>query len=208
MSARDPIGGFQWEHVYHTMHALDVSLMTVRTRHRFDLLAIRRERFFERRVDWTGSGIEKDPQILSGKDALGHSRHQLHGPVIRDGITRIMLIDLGRRLEPGDREVVEIEHTFIDVERTLKPFLGAFAREGTKTVTLSLILPDKFVGTVRSEKHPPDSKLPISQEFVQPEVCMLDGIPYRQYVLKEPDAQPGSNYRLSWNAKSNEQVAR
>ena len=102
-------------HAEHQLEVMDRQCMTIRTRHKLTLEARRTSRFFQRPYTWTGSGIEKDPEIISGSDDLGHATHRLHGPIIRSGTKRIFIIDLGREYQSGETVEVEFKQTLLDL---------------------------------------------------------------------------------------------
>ncbi|TDO14928.1 hypothetical protein EV580_3066 [Mycobacterium sp. BK086] len=188
---------FEYLSVAHEMLVVDESSMTIITNHTVHVRALRAERFFERIYCWTGSGVEKDPKVLSKLDDLGHV-HKLHGPVIRNGSERIYLIDLGRRLAEGEEEIIEFEHTFVDVGRTFVPFLGHRAKPGLRDLQLRVLLPDKDRRSVRKECWREGSQHPYQIEMADPSPCERNGVTYHAYEFRRDRPEPGDRYRLTW----------
>lgn len=129
--------------VSHTYEVVDARWMAVRTRHKFVLEAIHPNRLFLREYTWANEfGIEKRPVILSGKTQSGIASHRIQGPVIiGEQGSRIAVIDLGRTVDPGERETVEIEHFFVRVDPGADGFVGELAKDGCNSVELTAILP-------------------------------------------------------------------
>jgi hypothetical protein len=180
------------------MLIVEPSSRTIRTWHEFKIRACRRERFFERQFTFSGGGIEKEPVITSGVDELGHARHKLHGPVIREGKERLMLVDLGRWLEPEEVEVVQIEHTFIDPEGRFEPFLGAFVKPECQRISIEVLLPNIDHLAVRAEECPPESALPRSRHVLGSRSEVVDGISYELFEKTWVNPEAGTNVRISW----------
>ncbi len=187
--------------VQHELQVYDRSLMTMRSEHILHLRARRPSRFFERTFSWSGTGIEKDPKVRSGKDALGHATHRLHGPLVRNGEERIYLIDLGRRLKPGEEEIVEVEQWFIDAGRTFQPFLGHTARIGCEGIDLRVRLPDSLKAQVHEERRRPGVHMPYRREPLLP-MDRPGNHGYHDYKVNVSDPEPGVNMRIAWRVES------
>lgn len=152
-------------------------------------------RFFEKRYTFTGAGIEKTPIIASGRDPLGHARHRLHGPVIYEGDRRILLVDLGRDVALGDRELLEIKQTFIDTTGTFEAFLGRIVPSAPQLVPEKLVLEVQLHRTmkrnVRWEVRRVEASTPSSSESLTGQ----DG----RYIWNVPNIEQDHDYRIDWS---------
>jgi hypothetical protein len=95
----------------HLFEVLDDSCTTFRSEHQYEIRAELRGRFFQRRFMWTGSDDDEQPALESTYDMWGYPMHKIHGPVIREGVWRIVLVDLGRTLEIGDGDNLHFHHS-------------------------------------------------------------------------------------------------
>lgn len=196
---RSALGGFAHERVLHALEFVDDDLRTVRNLAKFDLAATRDERFFRRKYTWSGSGIEKPPQVLSGRDNLGHAHHRLHGPIIREGVERVYLVDLGREFRKGEQVSLVLQQTFIDVDGTLEPFLACMAREGSKELRLQVSFPAGMHLKVKAQKHPGGSSVPTEAIYIEAEQEKKEGGLRAVYRHREVDPSPGTNFKLTWH---------
>ncbi|WP_139327535.1 hypothetical protein [Microbacterium sp. RURRCA19A] len=193
--------------VTHTFVALDQSSSTVRTEHSFELEAKRPDRFYIREYSWVSKeGIEKPPVIHSGSEDNGVKSHRLHGPVLEGAeAERIAVIDLGRLIGQGEREVVNIEHFFVSTRPENPGFVGHLATEGCEQITLRAILPigagQRF--TIRSFKSGADrsyrdealAPLPVG-DLLSPLTNRDAWTEYRS-VIENPKV--GERYRITWD---------
>ncbi len=182
-----------------TYQVLDSRWMSIRTHHRFELEATRPHRFYFREYNWDNEkGIEKLPRILSGRQQSGRAAHRLQGPVVSGpNGWRLLVVDLGRILGPGEREVVEIEHFFVRVAPDADGFVGALAREGMERIHLTAILPNRNDLRLHS-KHRAGSRDTEEWEHIQ----MLAGTTEAGSIKvthKISDPTPGRRYRLGWD---------
>src|SRR5437867_4752734 len=123
--------------VQHQLEVLDNNSTTFRSSHLFTVRAAVKSRFFERRYSWTGGDDTDSPEVVCDHDMWGHARHKVHGPVIREDKTRIVLLDLGRTLERGEEEQIHIIHSLRDLNGTFEPFMGQFAGPELEKISLS-----------------------------------------------------------------------
>jgi hypothetical protein len=135
---------FQRIHADHQLEILDRSHTTIRTKHLLTLEASRTSRFYHRYYKWTGSGIEKDPIFVSGRDELGHATHRMHGPIIQNGAQRLFLVDLGREYQPGERVQLEFKQTLLDLDGKMERFLGIAVNPGCQSFTLRVLVPEEI----------------------------------------------------------------
>jgi hypothetical protein len=186
-------------HAEHQLEILDRKCTTVRTRHKLTLRAQRTSRFFQRAYVWTGSGIEKDPEIISGLDGLGHATHKLHGPVIRSGIKRLFIIDLGRDYHRGESVEVEFKQTLLDLESRMSPFLGQDTTTGCESLKLTVLIPSSFNANAWTrQSHISTPEMAVAQTALEP-----DSHPSKfadtdsfSWTIEEP--RLGYNYRIIW----------
>jgi hypothetical protein len=186
-------------HAEHQLELLDRQCTTIRTRHRLTLRAQRTSRFYQRAYIWTGSGIEKDPEILSGRDELGHATHRLHGPIIRSGTQRIFIIDLGREYHNGESVVVEFKHTLLDLENRMEPFLGQDATAGCESLTLTVLIPTSFKATAwQRQSHTSTPDIATYQKAVAPQVHPSKFAETDSFSWAIGSPEVGFNYRIIW----------
>lgn len=192
--------GFVRERTSLQVEIADSKCITMRIRHRLTLRATRLGRFFEWRYSWTGSGIEKPVQMVSGADEFGHYYHKIHGPIIAIEQSRIAVVDLGRDYEQGETVEIELKQTLLDLDRAMRPFLGHDVYEGCKQVQLRLICPKGMNLRVRRVRAPRDNPTTTSGSSDCPGVDLPEG-KYGDSTLYEwlvESPTPGFNYRLEW----------
>jgi hypothetical protein len=187
--------GFTKVRVDHEFEVLDDSSTTFRSQHNFLVRAELRGRFFQRRYQWTGSDEDERPTLETVYDMWGHPQHNIHGPVIREGRWRIILVDLGRTLEIGDQDVVHFHHRLRDLNGKFQPFLGNSPKPGTKYITLKVILPLSLAHDVFYDERMLDTDNVIATKELQ-------GVPVDgkvQFVENIPDpVQLNRGYRIRW----------
>lgn len=202
--ARSPLNdGFTRREVAHHLQVMDDSAMTIHSTHSYVLVADRATRFFQRRYEWTGSGVETEPEVLSGIDQLGHRTHRIHGPIVHEaGGDRLLLLDIGRTMQKGDTESVAISHKFVDTGSTFKPFMGHLAYNGCKQITIAVSLPQGLSADVefevRSEKgasHPKEREPLAGIEEVDDRLVLSR----YEKVIQKP--VPGEYYSIVWARK-------
>lgn len=132
----------------HTLEVLDDSCTTFRSEHIFLIQAQLRSRFFNRRFSWTGSDDDEEPILETTYDKWGHPMHKIHGPVIREGPWRIVLVDLGRTLEVGEEDLLHFHHRLRDLNGKFEPYLEHSPKPGTKKIVLKVILPESLAHDV------------------------------------------------------------
>jgi hypothetical protein len=192
------LAGFRHVRVFHALEFVDIDLRTARNLASFDLEALRPERFFRRSYSWSGVGVEKPPQVLSGRDPLGHAHHRVHGPVLRSGDDRLYLVDLGRTFEQGETESLQLQQTFIDTEGTLKPFLGCTARPGCQHLQLQVIFPNHVQLQVKAETRHRGSRTPIEVSILSSTQERKTGGIRQVFTFETTNPTSGTNFRISW----------
>jgi hypothetical protein len=192
--------GFRVVKVAHTYTVLDSRWTSIRTAHRFELEALRRERFFMRSYVWNNEvGIEKPPIITTGKNPSGTSSHRLQGPVISgEHGSRLAVIDLGRVFSIGEPETLKLEHFFVRTNPDDHGFVGHIAVTGCAEIALEAFLPVRddlrprvmcgHVGAKGWKEN--DTIIPIAEAGSR--------LHFR-HVIANPE--PGMRYRISWDQK-------
>lgn len=200
--AGGPKFGFQQISVVHELEVVDLDARTIKTRHLLHVRALRPARFFERRYSWTGRGVEKEPQFHSGKSEFGRQLHRLHGPVLRDGIRRLFLIDLGRDLEPEEEEQIDFGQTFIDTAGTFQPVLGSRIPDDTAAaeIVLQVTLPNRADVTAHRESRYIDEQQLLDRQLLAPETDRDTGCQIFRWEI--PVAEVRKHYRISWTTNS------
>lgn len=189
----------------HQLEILDRKCTTLRTRHKLTLQAQRKSRFYQRAYIWTGSGIEKDPEIISGRDDLGHATHKLHGPVIRSGTRRLFIIDLGRDYHPGETVEVEFKHTLLDLENKMTPFLGQDATTGCQSLKLTVLIPSSFNATAwRRSSHVSNPDIATYQASLPPLRHPSKFADTDSFTWTIANPEVGYNYRITWKVEPRE----
>jgi hypothetical protein len=89
---------------------------------------------FESRYQWSGKGIEHEPQVLS-------PGHVLMGAPIQRGLWKFYYVHFGRVLDEGERVTVSIRQTLHDDEGKFEPFLAKTVAEPVDSLTLRVVLP-------------------------------------------------------------------
>lgn len=190
--------GFKVVRVAHSYMVLDSRWMSIRTTHRFELSAVRRERFFLRYYVWDNEvGIEKPPIIRTGRNPSGTSSHRLQGPVITgEKGSRLAVVDLGRVLDVDEPETLELEHFFVRTDPDNYGFVGHAALKGCEEILLEAFLPARhdlnprfmcgYVGTTDWKEN--DAISPAGQQGSRL---------HFQHVITDPE--PGVRYRIHWD---------
>jgi hypothetical protein len=127
-----------------TLEVLDDKATTFRSFHSYTVRAELPGRFYVRTYVWTGTDHNDTSEVVSDHDIWGHPRHRCHGRVIREGSSRIVVVDLGRTLEPGEIEEIHIRHELRDLGGTFLPRLGHVAKQGNEQVDLAVVLPARL----------------------------------------------------------------
>ena len=184
--------------VAHTYEVLDRRWTSIRTRHKFVLESLRPHRLFLREYTWDNElGIEKPPFLLSGRTQSGTASHRLQGPVIvSPGGKRIAVIDLGRTINPTEREVVEVEHFFVRVDPDPAGYVGEASKVGCEAIELTAIVPAHKDLRPHMRSKPLDSSEWGFHEALVPEQYDVGRVRL-SYKIQHPT--PGLRYRIGWD---------
>lgn len=193
------LAGFRQVDVMHSLEFVDDSLLTIRHEAHYVLEATRPERFFRRRFTWTGGGIEKSPELKSGRDSSGYQRQRVHGPLIREGEERLLLIDLGREFETGESVELGLRQTFIDVDASMEPRLGYLVQEGCNRVELRVAFPESLDVAVKRQTYDGSSTKPNEVAFIDPVAEEKEGGVRATYIWPIESPIRGRRYRIVWD---------
>lgn len=184
--------------VSHTYEVLDRRWMAIRTRHSFEIEALRPHRLFLREYTWDNAlGIEKPPQVLSGLTEAGSASHRLQGPVINGPKgKRVAVIDLGHVLQPGETDTIEVEHFFVRINPDLEAYVGEASKPGCKRIELHAILPSSDALRPHEKYRPLDGSNWVHWESLTPS-GRDDGRVDIEYIIDDPT--PGMRYRIGWD---------
>jgi len=187
---------FTKEKVFHTLEVLDDACTTFRSEHVFSIRAELRSRFYNRRFQWTGSDDDEEPILQTTYDKWGYPLHRIHGPIIREGPWRIVVVDLGRTLEIGEEDILHFHHRLRDLNGKFEPYLSHAPQPGTKNIILHVILPKSLAHDVVFDDRMLDTDKVIDSEGLTGEP--LDAA--RMLFAKEvPNpAQLNRVYRIRW----------
>jgi len=137
MSATSDFGHiFATPRVSNTLEILDDACTTFRSEHIISIRAQLRSRFFLRRFMWTGSDDDEPPDLETTHDVWGHPKHRIHGPIVREGRWRVIVVDLGSTFEVGDEDTLHFRHQLRDLNGEFEPFLGHAPKLGTEYLML------------------------------------------------------------------------
>jgi hypothetical protein len=177
MSSADPseptATPYAFSQVVQRYEVIDPAATTHRGVYTFRLRALSPFRFFEQRYYWTGSGVERDPEVLPVEDDPHSDLYRLHGPVLRNGPTRVFLVDLARELARDEKASVQWQQDLIDRHKTFEPRLANKVRKEIGELTLEVALPPALRLNVRATAidlvteeplHPPIPLEPLALE--------------------------------------------
>jgi hypothetical protein len=179
----------------HCLEVLDERSTTFRSTHVFEVRATMRTRFYFRKFMWSGVDHADTTELITEHDQWGHPRHRTHGPVIREGASRISIVDLGRTLEEGDTERIQMRHHLRDLSGTFTPFLSHRSRPHVAQVTLTVVLPISLAVamTYRETMIDTDQDVDVRPVVGVPE----DGRVRFERTIPAP-APTNRRYRLCW----------
>ncbi|MGO7422225.1 hypothetical protein ACCT09_20610, partial [Rhizobium ruizarguesonis] len=86
---------FEFVAVEHQLEIVDRNSTTFRSEHKYRIRAKEPSRFFIRQYFWTGAGVEKEPvpEIVSDVDDWGFPNQRIHGPLLCEETSRILIVD-------------------------------------------------------------------------------------------------------------------
>lgn len=179
---------FRFREVEHQLEVVDLGWTTFRSEHKFWLEAKQPARFFVRDFFWTGSGAEKEPppELVTEVDVWGFPHHRVHGPMLVEGESRVLVVDLGRTIGKGEVEVVEFRHRMKDLGKTFNQVLSSESTsEIVKRLALRMILPRDASQRVRYLSVTTDTKKVIDSREVTA-VPLEDGRMLFEAVILNP----------------------
>jgi hypothetical protein len=185
----------------HVLEVIDSRSTTFRTKHILIVSPTTAARFYVRRFDWTGATgpDEPLPEVVTEHDVWGTPKHKIHGPLVTQGIERIVVVDLGRTLARGEREKLVFSHTLKDFGGSFQRVLGVRpdAEESEiENLELTVTLPANGSVNVRYEKYQaPDHVLDVTK--LEP---TIDGDGRLSYSIKLPSPQRDKfGHRITWD---------
>lgn len=192
--------------VEHYFKVVDEDSTTFKSKHTFRIRANVPARFFYRQYFWTGVDVHETPKprILSEKDKWGHPLHRIHGPVICENQSRIVLVDLGRTMNVGQEDTVRFEHQFFDLESKFEPFFGqqvSSITEPPERIAITVDLPRRLARNVHFTEVYPDTRSEASSENLKPRI-LPDGRHEFTKVISGDSVQPNRYYYIKWSKAS------
>ena len=184
----------------HLLEVLDDNSTTFSSRHIITIRAEIPSRFFVRRYSWTGMDHADTHEIVCRHDLWGHPVHKVHGPVIREGVARILVVDLGRTLEIGELETVHIRHHHRDFGGTFEPFLAARARPGNQKLTLTVNLPKRLADKVTYRESMMDTNNDVDVEPLVGTESQVGKVFFTRTI--QPPAESNRRYSLCWGRRA------
>lgn len=128
---------YRLEEVYIKHRVQDVSSIR-HTWTRRDTVVLQSDgRFYERRFVWTGTSTTENHEIQ-----FGSQEHKVHGPVVREALDTIVLVDLGQTWSTGSTMSIETSHSLLDEGRTFEPRVMHRVTSETGKLTIEVNLPE------------------------------------------------------------------
>jgi hypothetical protein len=200
LSIGDLGDAFERTSIESSLEVLDNASTTFRSEHTFCIKARIAARFYQRKFAWTGSGASEEPppDLITDYDNWGFPRHRIHGPVIRENTSRIVLVDLGRTMSKGETDTVHFVHRLKDLNATFVPYLGISPRSGTNKISLKVVLPDALSGHVFFEERTTDTNTAIASEKLTASEEM-DGRKTFKHEVRRPETS-NRTYQIAWRS--------
>ena len=192
---------FAFRDVEHQLEIVDRRATTFRSEHTFVIEALVPSRFFPRTYFWTGSGVEKEqvPEVISDIDAWGLPKQRIHGPLIVEGSSRTLIVDLGRTIEKKEKETVKFRHKMRDLNGTFEPRLGVHPSTQVKNrIELRVIIPDWTDLRVRYQTFTHEGGKTVHSEDLSPYI-KDERLTFVKEILKPRERNLG--HRIVWTHK-------
>lgn len=183
----------------HHLEVIDRASMTFRSEHSFLLEATVPSRFFHHDYFWTGSGAEREtlPDVVSEIDDWGFPQHRIHGPLIVEGNARILVVDLGRTLRPGEQTTVHFHHRMKDLRGTFKPMLQVRPSSQVRgEITLKLTVPNWRGLEVNFRQFTHDTEKILASHKVEPKELNDSRLEFEATIVNPNSGNFG--HRLEW----------
>jgi hypothetical protein len=188
---------YRYRNVEHQFEVADHGSTTFRSEHKFDLEALQPNRFFVRNWFWTGSGVEKEPipEVLSPIDKWGFPRHRIHGPLVIENRSRIIVVDLGRTLAVGETDQIHFLHKMKDLEGSFRPtFQISPSAEVMERIVMRLVVPSWKNLRVKFTKFSMKTKEPL-ETSVSASTKSRNRLRFEE-TISHPEKDVG--YRFEW----------
>lgn len=186
--------------VEHQLEVVDRSSTTFRSEHKFSIEATLPSRFFIRDFFWTGSGQEKEPvpEVVSEIDTWGFPIHRIHGPLVREGNSRILIVDLGRTIGIGEKELVHFRHRMKDLEGTFRPFFKVKPSSKIRdSLVLRVVLPEWEGLRVLYRRFTHDTEKVVETEEIKPTRNENEKLCFEKQIFN-PSVQ-SMGHKLEWS---------
>lgn len=187
---------FSQVNVEHCFEVLDDNSSTFRSDLVLHIRAEMPARFYDYRYTWTGTDHTDATEIDCEHDLWGQPLQRLHGPVIREGATRTIVVDLGRTLEKGAMTTIRLRHNPRDMEKTFQPIAGFRAKPGTEKIVLEVILPESLAKGATYRETMSDTNHDVDKVSLMGEPLAGKRIKYSKTILTP--AQTNRLYQINW----------
>lgn len=183
----------------HHLEVVDRGSMTFRSEHTFLLEAAVASRFFHHEYFWTGSGAEREtlPEVVSEIDEWGFPQHRIHGPLIVEGNKRILVVDLGKTLQPGEQAVVNFRHRMKDLKGTFVPMLQVRPSSRVRDhIKLKVSVPNWRGLEVKCHEFASDTEEVLVSRKVPPQQLSPSRLAFEVEILNPSSGKSG--HKLEW----------
>ena len=179
----------------HKFEVVDEGSTTFRSEHHYLVEVIKPTRFFFRQFFWTGSDNSDETTILeTAIDQWGHPLHRLHGPIIRENRSRIVIVDLGRTLVQGHREEITFRHNLSDLKGTFEPRFSYTAKPNDGELSIRVLLPLSF-GQATFHLEAADTHRCLETDELIPQIIDKKKAKFEYNI---PLVEQNRRYTLSW----------
>ncbi|MBY2987007.1 MULTISPECIES: hypothetical protein [Rhizobium] len=191
---------FEFSAVEHQLEIVDRNSTTFRSEHKYWIKAEKATRFFIRHYVWTGSGVEKEPipELVTEVDDWGFPHQRIHGPLLCEEASRILIVDLGRMIDEGENEFVHFRHRMKDLKATFKPMLSVQPTKKVKErIVLRIIVPDWTDLVVRYRSFTRDTKKVVVTRTLSPTQSSNGRLTFERTILNPSEKNLG--HKLEWS---------
>lgn len=191
---------FEFVTVEHQLEIVDRNSTTFRSEHKYRIRAKEPSRFFIRQYFWTGDGVEKEPvpEVVTGVDDWGFPNQRIHGPLLCEETSRILIVDLGRTVEADEEEFVHFRHKMKDLNRKFERRLSV--KPTTKVldnIVLRLIIPDLDELVVRYRSFTRDTKKVVASSALKATQSENGRLTFEKTIFNPNEKNLG--HKLEWS---------
>ncbi len=142
------------------------------------------------------------PEVVSEIDDWGFPQHRIHGPLIVEGDARILVVDLGRTLSPGEQTTVHFRHRMKDLKNTFKPMLQVRPSSSVRDeITLKVTLPNWSGLDVNFRQFTHDTEKVLVSRKVNPQESDASRLVFEVVIVNPNSGNLG--HRLEWTHDEN-----